>query len=104
MESKPNHILFGITYARLKIIHTFIITPGDLTTALKELSRTLISDSLPTPISYSNVASCFKIIELAAFRRQTEIVFVLKISLIELKINILFRLFPIKVMDNRTAL
>lgn len=38
-------------------MYTSIVTPKDLITALEELSKALVKNSLPLHISYSNVVS-----------------------------------------------
>lgn len=84
-----------ITFARLKILHTSII---------ENLLKILVKDNLPLAISYSNVASYFDIIELATFQSQTKKLFFLLNPLVEPENYILFRLFTIPILDDRTGL
>lgn len=104
LEDNLNDILDSITFARLKIIHTSIISPDDLILSLKEISQNLVKNNLPLPVKYSTIAQFLDIIELEAFQTQNDLVFVLKIPLVEQYTYTLFHLYPIPVYDNRTGL
>lgn len=104
LQSELNDVLNAITFARLKIMHTSIITPKDLIISLEQISKTLTKDNIPLPIAYTNVAKYFNIIELSAFQSDSKIIFVLKIPLIEPENYVLYRLFPIPIIENRTGL
>lgn len=104
IENALNDILNAITFARLKILHSSIITPRDLVTSLQEISRSLSKNNLPFPTYTSNVAKYLDVIELEAYQSDSKIVFVLKIPLLEPETFTLYRIFPIPILDNRTGL
>lgn len=104
LENELNDILNSITFARLKIIHSSIITPKDLITSLQQISQSLQRNNLPLTISTTSIAQYLDIIELQAFQTESKIVFVLKIPLIEPELYTIYKLYPIPVLDNRTGL
>lgn len=104
IEDNLNDILNSITFARLKIIHSSIITPAHLIESLQEISQSLLKNNLPLPIKLSSVAKYLDIIELQAFQVDSNLVFVLKIPLIDQQTYTTYRLYPIPVLDNRTGL
>ncbi|KAH1019421.1 hypothetical protein HUJ04_009245, partial [Dendroctonus ponderosae] len=59
-------IVSAITFARLKILHSSIITPNDLVESLKLISQSLLTYNLP--LHSSNVAEYLDIIELQAYQ------------------------------------
>lgn len=104
LEDTLSDILNSITFARLKIIHTSIITPENLIAGLQEISQNLVKNNLPLPVRHSSVAQYLEIIELQAFQTQSDLVFVLKIPLVEQQIYTAFHLYPIPIYDDRTGL
>lgn len=104
IEDNLNDVLNSITFARLKIIHSSIITPGDLILSLQEISQNLHKNSLPLPVKSSKIAQYLDIIELEAYQTNSDLVFVLKIPLIDPQSYTLYRLYPIPILDNRTGL
>lgn len=104
IEDNLNDVLNSVTFARLKIIHSSIITPGDLITSLQEISQNLHRNNLPLPAKSSKIAQYLDIIELEAFQSNSNLVFVLKIPLVEPQTYTLYRLYPIPILDNRTGL
>lgn len=104
LEESLNDILDAITFARLKILHSSIITPRDLVSSLQDISRSLVRNNLPLPTYGSNIAEYLDIIELEAYQSDSKIIFVLKIPLIDPETYTLYHLYPIPVLDNRTGL
>lgn len=104
LENNLNDILNSVTFARLKIIHSSIITPEHLISALQEISQNLVKNNLPLPVKYSSIAQYLEIIELEAFQTQSDLIFVLKIPLVEQQIFTAFHLYPIPIYDDRTGL
>lgn len=104
IEDNINDILNSITFARLRIIHSSIITPDHLVTSLQEISQSLRRNNLPLPIKLSAVAQYLDIIELQAFQVDSNLIFVLKIPLVEPQHYNTYRLYPIPIFDNRTGL
>lgn len=104
IDDNLNDILNAITFARLKIIHSSIIAPDNLISALKEISQNLVRNNLPLPVKYSSIAQFLEIIELEAFQTNTEIVFILKIPLTDPQSYTMFHLYPIPIYDNRTGI
>ncbi|KAJ8977559.1 hypothetical protein NQ317_019134 [Molorchus minor] len=104
VENQLDEILNSITFARLKIIHSSIISPESLITALHEISQNLHQNNLPLITRISNVGEYLNIMELEAFQTNSDLVFVLKIPLTDQSIYTLFRLFPIPILNNRTGL
>ncbi|XP_074026487.1 uncharacterized protein [Leptinotarsa decemlineata] len=104
LESTLDDILNSITFARLKILHSSIITPNDLMNSLQEISQSLHKNNLPLPTMLSHVAQYIEIIELEAYQVDKRIVFILKIPLVEPETYTLYRLLPIPIPDNRTGL
>lgn len=104
IEDNLNDILNSITFARLGIIHSSIITPDHLVTALQEISQNLRRNNLPLPIKLSAVAQYLDIIQLQAFQVDSNLIFVLKIPLVEPQNYNTYRLYPIPIYDNRTGL
>ena len=104
LESYINDILNAITFARVKILHSSIITPLDLITSLQEISRSLIKNNLPLPTYSSNIAQYLEIIELDAYQSDAKVTFVLKIPLTNPETYTLYHLYPIPILDNRTGL
>lgn len=103
LENSLNDILEAITFARLRILHTSIITPRDLIASLQEISRSLSKNNLPLPTYLSYVARYLDIIDLEAYQSDGKIVFILKIPLIEPEIYTLYHIYPIPILDNRTG-
>lgn len=104
LEESLDDILNAITFARLKILHSSIITPTDLIYSLQDISKSLSKTNLPLPTYTSNVAQYLEIIELEAYQSDNKIVFILKIPLIEPETFTLYRIFPIPILDNRTGI
>lgn len=104
LQDSIDDILNSITFARLKIIHPSIITPDNLITSLQEISQNLVKNNLPLSVKYSEVAQYLEIIELEAFQTNSDLVFVLKIPLVEQQLYTLYHLYPIPILDNRTGL
>lgn len=103
LEDNINDILNSITFARLKIIHSSIISPDHLIAALQEISQNLVKNNLPLPVRYANIAQYLEIIELEAFQTNSDLVFVLKIPLVEQQTYTVFHLYPIPIHDDRTS-
>ncbi|KAH1021575.1 hypothetical protein HUJ04_011071 [Dendroctonus ponderosae] len=95
-------IVSAITFARLKILHSSIITPNDLVESLKLISQSLLTYNLP--LHSSNVAEYLDIIELQAYQIGPRIVFVLNIPLVDPEKYTLYHLYPIPILDSRTGL
>lgn len=104
LQSNLDDILNSITFARLKIIHSSIITPENLITALQKISQNLVKNNLPLPVKYSKIPLYLEIIELEAFQSKSDLVFVLRIPLVEQQLYTLYHLYPIPILDNRTGL
>lgn len=104
LENNLDNILNSITFARLKILHSSIITPKDLVASLQEISQSLHKNNLPITPQISKVAQYFDIIELQAFQAGSKVIFVLKIPLTEPERYTLYHLYPIPILDNRTGL
>lgn len=104
IEDNLNDILNSITFARLKIIHTSIISPQDLVNSLQEISQNLQRNNLPLQIKLSKVAQYLDIIELKAFQINSELIFVLDIPLVDPQKYSVYKLYPIPILDNRTGL
>lgn len=102
VENYLNDALNAVAFARLNILHSSIITPKDLISALQQASQSLRKNNLPLPVYSSSVAQYIDIIELDAFQTDLRIVFVLKVPLIEPESYTLYRLYPIPILDNRT--
>uniref|UniRef100_A0A6P7GY14 Uncharacterized protein LOC114348240 n=1 Tax=Diabrotica virgifera virgifera TaxID=50390 RepID=A0A6P7GY14_DIAVI len=66
LENYLNDILNSITFSRLQILHSSIISPIDLMEALKEISQSLQNNVLPLPTYMSNIAQYIDIIKLQA--------------------------------------
>lgn len=62
LEESLDDILNAITFARLKILHSSIITPTDLIYSLQDISKSLSKTNLPLPTYTSNVAQYLEII------------------------------------------
>lgn len=103
IEDALNDIVNSITFARLKMLHSSIITPSDLIESLKRISQALQKNNLPLPIYSSYIAQYIDIIELQAYQTDTRIVFVLNIPLVDPETYTLYRIFPIPIADNRTG-
>ncbi|KAL1489217.1 hypothetical protein ABEB36_014150 [Hypothenemus hampei] len=101
LEDYLSDILDAITFARLKILHSSIITPVDLMSSLEQISQSLSKNNLPLPTYMSNVAKYLDIIELEAYQTEGKIVFILKIPLVEPEHYILYRIFPIPILEQR---
>lgn len=95
-------IINSVTFARLKILHSSIITPFDLIDSLKHILQSLKKNNLPLQISTASIPYYLDLIELKAFQIDSKIIFVLNIPLVETEDYTLFRLYPIPVLDNRT--
>lgn len=104
IEDNLNDILNSITFARLQIIHTSIITPQDLVNSLQEISQNLQRNNLPLPIRLSKVAQYLDIIELQAFQTDSSLIFALKVPLVDPQIYTAYQLYPIPILNNRTGL
>ncbi|XP_050518951.1 uncharacterized protein LOC126893054 [Diabrotica virgifera virgifera] len=104
IKDSLNDIVNAITFARLKILHSSIITPFDLIESLRHISQSLQKNNLPLSIYTSNLPQYLDIIELQAYQLDTRIVFVLNIPLTDAEQYTLYRLYPIPIMDNRTGL
>jgi hypothetical protein len=104
LENYLNDILNAITFARVKILHSSIITPIDLISSLQEISRSLVRNNLPLPTYSSNIAQYLEIIELDAYQSDAKVIFVLKIPLTNPETYTLYHLYPIPILDNRTGL
>lgn len=104
IQNELNDILNAITFSRLKIIHTSIITPKDLLSALRTIAQSLDKNNLPLPIREAKVATYLELIELSAFQTMTRLIFVLNIPLTEPEMYTIYRLYPIPIPDNRTKL
>jgi len=104
IENEINDILNSITFAKLKIIHTSIITPKDLVSALQIISQNLQKNNLPLSPREAKVATYLDIIELSAFQTIDKLIFVLDIPLVEPDFYTVYRLYPIPTRDNRTKL
>ena len=104
LENELNDILNAITFARLKIIHSAIITPKDLVLSLQQISQGLHKNNLPFPASSTKIAQYLDIIELQAFQTESKIVFILKIPLVQPEAYSIYKLYPIPILDNRTGL
>jgi transcription termination factor NusB len=77
LEDNVNDILNAITFARLKIIHSSIITPQELLESLEQISRNLVRNNLPLPAKISEIAQYLEIIELEAFQTQNDVIYFL---------------------------
>ncbi|KAL1493549.1 hypothetical protein ABEB36_009253 [Hypothenemus hampei] len=97
-------ILNSITFARLNIIHSSIIRPGDFMSQLLYISGNLNRDYLPLSVSTQSIAGYFDITELKAFQTDSRIIFALEIPLVEAENYLMFRLYPIPIKDNNTGL
>lgn len=104
LEDNLNDIVNSITFARLKIIHSSILTPEHFMKALQEISQNLIKNNLPLPVRHSNIAQYLEITELEAFQTQTDLVYVLKIPLVDQQLYTAYHLYPIPIYDDRTGL
>ena len=93
----------AITFARLKILHSSIITPLDLISSLKHISQSLHKNNLPLPVYSSSIAKYLDIIELEAYQSDSKIIFVLRIPLVEPDTYTLFHIYPIPILDNQTG-
>lgn len=103
LENTLNDILNAITFARLKILHSSIITPLDLIESLKQISQSLQKNNLPLPVYSSSLAKYIDIIELEAYQSESKVIFVLKIPLVEPETYTMYHLYPIPIPDNRTG-
>lgn len=103
IENSLNDILNAITFARLKILHSSIITPLDLIDSLKQVSQSLQKNNLPLPVYSSSLAKYIDIIELEAYQSESKVIFVLKIPLVEPETYTMYHLYPIPIPDNRTG-
>lgn len=103
LESVLNDLLNAITFARLKILHSSIITPLDLIDSLQQISKSLHKNNLPLPVYSSNLAKYIDIIELEAYQSDSKVVFVLKIPLVEPDTYTLYHAYPIPILDNQTG-
>lgn len=104
LENTLNDIINAITFARLNILHSSIITPVDLINSLQQISQSLSKNNLPLPIYSSYIPQYIDIIELQAYQSDSKIVFVLKIPLTNPETYMLYRLYPIPILDSRTEL
>lgn len=104
LEATLDDILNSITFARLRIIHTSIITPKDLVNSLQDISHSLRKNNLPLPVTITTVSSYLDLIELEAYQTESKVVFVLRIPLIDPETYTLYRLSPIPIPDKRTGL
>lgn len=104
IEQQLNDILNAVTFARLNIIHTSIITPKDLVSSLENIAKSLQKNNLPLSPREAKVATYLDIIELAAFQTMDKLIFVLDIPLVEPELYTVYRLYPIPTKDNRTKL
>lgn len=104
LENQIDDIINSITFARLKILHSSIITPNDLVDSLKHISQSLKRNNLPLPISATSIPQYLDIIELKAYQLDSKVVFVLNIPLVEPEEYTLYRIYPIPLLDHRTAL
>lgn len=104
LEDNLNDIINSITFARLNILHSSILSPDHLIAALQEISQNLVKNNLPLPVRHSNVAQYLEIIELEAFQTNSDLVFVLRIPLVEQQLYTVFHLYPIPIYDDRTGL
>ncbi|XP_050314503.1 uncharacterized protein LOC126748980 [Anthonomus grandis grandis] len=102
LENSLNDLLNAIAFARLKMLHSSIITPKDLINALQEISQTLRKNNLPLPTYSSSVTQYIDIIGLEAYQTDTRIVFILKIPLVEPETYTLYHLYTTPIFDNRT--
>lgn len=95
LEDNVNDIIKSITFARFKIIHRSIISPDHFLFSLSEISQDLVGN-------YSNIAKYLDVIELKSYQSLTDVVFVLKVTLVEQQTSI-FHLYPFRIYDNRTG-
>lgn len=102
LENSLSEIINAVAFARLKILHSSIITPADLIDSLKGISQSLQKANLPLPVYSSSIAQYIDIIELEAYQSDTKIVFVLKVPLVEPESYTLYHLYPIPILDNHT--
>ena len=104
LEETIDDILNSITFARLHIIHTSIITSKDLLYFLQQISHNLVRNNLPLPAYDSQVATYLDIIELEAFQTESKVIFALRIPLVEPETYTLYKIIPLPIPDNRTGL
>lgn len=104
IEHSIDDILNAITFARLNILHTSIITPLDLIESLKQISQSLSKNNLPLPAYTTSISQYLDIISLEAYQSDSRIIFVLNIPLVEPETYTLYHLYPIPIQDNRTGL
>ncbi|KAL1516140.1 hypothetical protein ABEB36_000061 [Hypothenemus hampei] len=104
IELMLGDILNSVTFARLNIIHSSIIRPGDFMSQLLYISGNLNRDYLPLSVSTQSIAGYFDITELKAFQTDSRIIFALEIPLVEAENYLMFRLYPIPIKDNNTRL
>lgn len=104
IEEALDDILNAISFARLKILHSSIINPTDLVDSLQKISQSIHKNNLPLPIFSSSIAQYVDIIELEAFQLNNKIIFVLRIPLVDPETYILYHLYPIPILDDRTGL
>lgn len=94
----------SITFARIGMLHSSIITPADLTNSLQEISKSLVRNNLRLPTFSSNITDYLDIIEPEAYQSNSKLIFALKIPLVEPEIYTAYHLYPIPVLDKRTGL
>ncbi|XP_074028548.1 uncharacterized protein [Leptinotarsa decemlineata] len=104
IQENVDDALDSITFARLNIIHSSIITPDHLINALLEISQNLRRNNLPLQPKLDKIAQYLEIIELEAFQTEHNLIFVLKIPLTEPPIYTLYHVYPIPIFDDRTGL
>lgn len=104
LENFLNDVINAITFARLKILHSSIITPLDLINSLRHVSQSLHKNNLPLPAYSSSLAKYLDIIELEAYQSDSKVIFVLRIPLVEPDTYTLYHVYPIPILDNRTGL
>lgn len=103
IEHSVDDILNAITFARLNILHTSIITPLDLVESLRQISQSLSKNNIPLPAYSSSIPQYLDIIGLEAYQSDSRIIFVLNIPLVEPETYTLYHLYPIPIQNNRTG-
>lgn len=65
------------------MIHTSFLTPEIVLLTLQDTSQHDVKTNFPLPVRYSNTVQYLEVIELKSFLTNSDLVFVLKVSLIQ---------------------
>lgn len=94
----------SIIVAKINVLHNAIINPNELLREIQKLNEHLSSDKLPLDSTSQNILNFEKIIIIKSFLKDTNIVFMLELPLVETETYQYFNLFPLPIPHNQSFL